>query len=55
MKIQNSITDAVNTARNNTVSVIMSSGGDPKAILQEKAVWDKLQSIKSMFDTLLKA
>lgn len=51
--MEQSITDACNTGRNKLVSVIM-NGGDPAATADAKAELDKLQSFKTLFETLLK-
>lgn len=52
--MQKSISDAVNAARNNLVSVIIQSGGDPYATALAKNQQDTLQNYKSLFDNLMK-
>lgn len=52
--MQSSITDACNTAKNNLVSVIMSSGGNAAATVAANNELKKLESFKTLFEALLK-
>ncbi len=51
--MEKTITDAVNTARYRVMSTILESG-DPVATALAKNTQEQLQSIKTLFDSLLK-